>query len=137
MNLVTESMDDIEGFPAALLQAGFHMAQIPCLKTDVMIPNFTTLGSVGYPQLALHQAMAAGNQMLNNGLNCAVPPLTSASSEASFEQMQNSMPYPSFYFGAFGGTQQSSSVQQEDSQNSHGMLGPALYDNESQTATAV
>lgn len=144
MNLVTESMDDIEGFPAALLQAGFHMAQLPCLKTDVVIPNFTTLGA-GLPTLgqlaasplALHQAMAGNPMLSNNGLHC--PPLT-ASSDASFEQMQASMPYPSFYFGSFGS--QNSTGQDENgsnqfSQSSHGMLGPALYDNESQTTTAA
>lgn len=156
MNLVTENMDDIEGFPAALLQAGFHMAQLPCLKTDIIVPHFTlggglpTLGHLSASPMSLHQAMN-GNPLLGNTL--PGPPL-SGSSDVSFENMQASMPYPNYYFGSFQQPphqqQQLQSQQQSLSQfpqqdegsstnvfqnGHHGMLGPALYDNESHTAS--
>ncbi|KAK9894107.1 TEA-domain-containing protein [Cystobasidium minutum MCA 4210] len=144
MNLVTENMDDIDSFPAALFQAGFHMAQLPCLKTDVTIPDFTlaglpTLGQLAASPISLQQAMN-GNPMLA-GNHMAAPP-HSAHSDVSFDNLQTSMPFP-YYFAGMQQQQPNAQFAQEDTQagnffqNSHGMLGPALYDNEHQGATAV
>lgn len=145
MNLVTENMDDIDTFPAALLQAGFHMAQLPCLKTDIGIPDFTLaaglphFGHLAASPIALHQAMN-GNPMLTSTSMSSAP--LSANSDASFENLQASMPYP-YYFGGFQQNQSNPQSSQDELnannmfQSSHGMLGPALYDNEHQTAAAV
>ena len=49
MDLVTESMDDTDSFPAALLHAGFGMAQIPCIKTDIAPMDHLQIGLAASP----------------------------------------------------------------------------------------
>ena len=59
MNLVTESIDDSDSFPAALLQAGFGMAQIPCIKTDIVSMSPAQIGLAASPMgLTVNTAIA-------------------------------------------------------------------------------
>jgi hypothetical protein len=141
MNLVTENMEDVEGFPAALLQAGFHMAQIPCLKMDHTLPNFA-LG-VGLPTLAgLAASPMPLHQALPGSLSSNMPVYATGQMDGTINNAdtsyQSSMPYPPFYFGGKDGfynsphkSATSASSQQNNSYDQdHTVLGPALYENE-------